>query len=300
MKKIKLNEDVSLSNLVLGVWRLNEWNYNTHQLLHFINECMALGITSFDHADIYGNYECEEIFGNAIKSDPSLKDKIEITTKCGIKLISDKCPTRSVKHYDTSKTHIIQSAENSLKKINVDKIDLLLLHRPDPMINPYEVAEAFAHLKDQGKVMSFGVSNFLPAQFKALQAYLDFPLVTNQIELSVLNHENFHNHTIDYCQESRIKPMIWSPLGGGKIFNPQNIQEKNLAETLQSIQLKYELEQPEQIAYAWLLSHPLKMIPILGTGKIDRIKTAVDTLPVKLSREDWFRIWTAGEGEEVP
>lgn len=299
MKQIKLTDDFSISPLVQGVWRLTEWNYSATELAQWVEECLSLGIDTFDHADIYGDYQCEELFGKALSQHPELNKQLKIVTKCGIKLISSNRPKHYIKHYDTSAEHIISSAEKSLKNLHREQIDLLLLHRPDPLINPHEVAEAFDHLKQQGKVKAFGVSNFSPTQYKALQAHLDMSLVTNQIEISVAALEQFENGTIDHCQEIGLKPMAWSPLAGGAVFKAETHRFLTLKNVLHK--LSKNLEAPiDQIMYAWLLNHPVGIIPVLGTGKMERIKGAITALDLKLNRQQWFEIWVASKGESVP
>lgn len=290
----------NLSRTVLGLWRLINWNYSSRELNGLINQCIDLGITSFDHADIYGDYECEEIFGNALMLDTSLRSKMKIVTKCGIKLVSSKYPERKIKYYDTSKNHIIESVNKSLQNLQTDYIDLLLIHRPDPFINANEVADAFQELKDSGKVLEFGVSNFLPHQFNLLQSRLKFPLVTNQIEVSVLNHENFDNGTIDFLQERKITPMVWSPLAGGKLFYDNSNSTNQLRSLLHELANKYDAPSIETIAMAWLFIHPVNFVVVIGSGKIERIKSALYGEKINLSREDWFKIWTIARGEDVP
>ncbi len=198
MNKIKLSESLQLSRVIHGHWRLSDWGLTDQELLYFTQEAIELGVTSFDHADIYGNYSCEELFGNALKLKKSLRKEIQIITKCGIKLLSDKFPHRKVKIYDYSYDHIISSVDRSLKKLNTDYIDLLLLHRPSPLLNPAEVALAFSHLREKGKVINFGVSNFLPIQYEMLNSYTDEKLVTNQIEVSPTCLDHFYNGNMDF------------------------------------------------------------------------------------------------------
>ncbi len=300
MEKVALNKDLSLSRFVHGLWRLNEWNLNTEELTSLINQCIELGITSFDHADIYGDYSCEEIFGKALKGNAYLRNQMQLITKCGIKLISAKHPDHKIHYYDTRKAHIIHSAETSLKYFHTDRIDLLLIHRPDPLMNPQEVAEAFTKLKKDGKVLNFGVSNFTPKQFSTLQSYLDFDLATNQIEASVACMEHWENGNIDYMLEKKIHPMAWSPLAGGSIFSGNDEKSKRLRTVLEKLAMETDAEGIDQVMYAWLLIHPVKFMPIIGSGKLDRIKTAVDSSNIKLSRMQWFEIWEACYGHEVP
>lgn len=295
--RIQLNNDLTTSRLVHGVWRLADWKYTDKQIQELVESCLELGIDTFDHADIYGDYACEELFGKALPK--TLKDQLTIITKCGIKLVSDKRPDHYVKHYDTSIEHIVWSAENSLGMLGIDAIDLLLIHRPDPFINTHEVAEAFSKLKEQGKVKHFGVSNFLPSQFKSLQSALDFKLVTNQIEISAVALQEFDNGSIDLCQELNIHPMAWSPLAGGGIFSAETNRMMTLKNVLHKVGDNHGAT-IDQIMYAWLLAHPAGIIPVVGTGKLARIKAAVDALDIKLSRQEWFEIWVASKGQSVP
>lgn len=194
MERVSLGKDVSFSRIALGFWRLADWNLTDAELIHFVEECMDLGITTMDHADIYGNYTAEEIFGNALKKNPSLRNRMEIVTKCGIVYKSE---TARVKYYNYSEEYIIQQVEKSMKYMGTDYIDTLLLHRPSQFVNPEEVAAAFDKLHTSGKVKTFGVSNHLPEQYRTLKSYVSVPLVTNQIELSPLNMENIENGTMD-------------------------------------------------------------------------------------------------------
>ncbi|EOD01837.1 aldo/keto reductase [Caldisalinibacter kiritimatiensis] len=300
MEKIRLSDTLKLSRIVQGFMRLSDWNMSKEERLNFIEQCIDMGITSFDHADIYGGYICEELFGEALELKPQLRDKMEIITKCGIKIISPNRPEHRVKHYDTSKEHIINSVNNSLKNLRTDYIDLLLIHRPDPFMNPEEVAEAFNTLYRDGKVRNFGVSNFTPSQFNMLSSYLDMPLVTNQIEISVMQYENFRNGTIDLCLEKRIPPLAWSPLAGGKVFTSEDEKSVRLRNVLEKIADELNVDGIDKIMYAWLLNHPAKIIPIVGSGKISRVKRAVESLDIKLDRQQWFEILEASNGRRVP
>lgn len=289
-----------VSRLALGLWRLADWGLSDAGLLALINASLIFGITTFDHADIYGDYTCEQIFGRALALTPSLRDEMQIVTKCGIKLISKNRPTHTIKHYDTGRTHIVASVENSLKMLHTDRIDLLLIHRPDPLMDADEIAEAFTTLKQAGKVLHFGVSNFAPWQFELLASRLNVPLVTNQIELSVLNMEVLHDGTVDQCQQQAISPMAWSPLGGGRLFHDDGERTIRVREALVAVGDALDGASPDQVALAWILKHPARIVPVLGTGKIERIRQAAQAETLDLSREQWFAIWSASAGEAVP
>lgn len=299
MNRIKLNDSVSLSRIVHGQWRLWSWDRNPKELLYFIESIVDRGITSFDHADIYGDYTCEELFGDALYLNPSLRYKIELITKCTIKRVNPKRPTVSVKHYDTSKEHIIWSVENSLKNFKTETLDVMLLHRPDPFMNPEEVAEAFELLFKSGKVKSFGVSNYLPSDYNMLNSYLSNPLVTNQIEISISNLTQFETGTISHCLENRIHPMAWSPLDGGKLIQSEDEKYIRIKVCLEKIKNELGVNSISQIAYAWLLAHPSKIIPIVGSGKMERVQDAIDALDIKISREQWFELWKSSTGKDV-
>jgi len=288
------------SRLALGVWRAAEWNLSRAELLEYIEACLELGITTFDHADIYGDYTCERLFGEALAEARSLRSQMQLITKCGIKLISSHRPSHRLKHYDTSRDHIIASAENSLRQLQTDYVDVLLIHRPDPLMNADEVAETFTHLRQSGKVLHFGVSNFTPSQFNLLASRLDFPLVTNQIEISVQHLDPFWDGTLDQCQQLRIAPMAWSPLGGGNIFQETDRQSEQLRQVLIATGKELNGAPIDQIALAWLLRHPAQIVPVLGSGKIERLKSAIESTTLSLSREQWFAIWTAATGKDVP
>ena len=298
---IRLGENgPSFSRLVHGLWRLAGWGKDTRQVRALIDCCLERGITTFDHADIYGDYTCEQLFGEALAEAAIDRASIQFVTKCGIKLISRRRPNHRTKSYDTSAAHITASVENSLRSLRTDYIDLLLIHRPDPLMDPAEVNEAFVALREAGKVRHFGVSNFLPSQFDLLAARLDVPLVTNQIEYSVMCLEAHADGTVDQCQRLDVRPMAWSPLGGGRLFHEESEQAERLRETLGRIGHQVGGASIDQVALAWVLMHPARFLPVLGTGNASRIRKAVEALEITLSREQWFEIWIASTGRDVP
>jgi len=292
-------DSFSFSPLLIGMMRLGAWgaNLSTKELEYFIDACIDLDLNDFDHADIYGDYTEEGRFGDVIKRRPDLKSKIQVTTKCGIKLVTPNRPDHKIKSYDSTRAHIILSAEKSLEALGIDHIDVLLLHRPDYLMDPQEIAEAFTTLKTAGKVKNFGVSNFRASQFEMLNALT--PLITNQVEISILHRTAFKDGTLDQCQRLGIRPMAWSPFGGGKIFtetaDPILIKVKQVLNLLRA---KYHAQE-DQILLSWLLKHPARIIPVLGTTKIDRVKKAKAALEIKLSHQDWYQLWEAAIGKEV-
>lgn len=293
-------QGLELSELVQGYWRLAEWNMTPQQRLTFLKQHIELGITTVDHADIYGGYECERLFGEALKLDSSIRDEIEIVTKCDINLCNDKFPERRINHYDTSAAHIYQSVNNSLERLGVEQIDVLLIHRPDALMDADEVAEAFSELHKVGKVKHFGVSNFTPRQFELLQSRVAKPLVTNQVEINPLNFDVVDDGTLDLLQMNRIRPMAWSCLGGGSIFSGETEQAKRVRDELEAIRAEIGAESIDQVIYAWVRRLPSKPLPIIGSGKIERVKTAVSALDLELTREQWYRVWVASKGHGVP
>ena len=300
MEKIKLKDDLEFSRIVHGYWRLMDWNISNRDLVNLIEEVYDLGITTVDHADIYGNFCCEEKFGEALKLKKGLREKLQIVTKCGIKFPSENRPENKSHCYDTSKEHIIKSAERSLKNFNTDYLDVLLIHRVDELLNPEEVAEAFTKLNKDGKVRYFGVSNFLPAQFNMLNSYLDNKLITNQVEISPLCLNAFEDGTLDLMLEKRIKPMAWSPLAGGRLFRGNDERALRVQKVLNKIKEEVSAKDIDEVAYAWLLMHPSKIMPIVGSGKIERIKSAIRATDIKLTRDQWFEIYVASRGVDIP
>lgn len=288
------------SRLALGAWRSAEWKLSTSELQTLIHTCLDLGITTFDHADIYGDYTCEGLFGAALKLEPGLRNRLQLVSKCGIQLISSHRPNHTIKHYDTCCAHILASVDHSLKQLHTDYLDLLLIHRPDPLMDADEVAIAFTKLRQLGKVRYFGVSNFTPSQVDLLASRLNFPIVTNQIEISVMHLAAFQDGTLDQCQRSRMVPMAWSPLGGGNLFHSQTEPAIRVRQVLNTIAQSHPNTRPDQIALAWLLTHPARILPILGTAKVDRLQAAAAATELQLSREQWFRLWTASTGTDVP
>jgi len=299
--KTKISDNgPELSRIISGVWRWGkgDWELNTDQIRDLIEAGVDCGITTFDHADLYADYTIEADFGKALKQDSSLRDKIEIITKCDIRLISPNRPEHKIKSYDTSKKHITKSVENSLKSLQTDYIDVLLIHRPDPLMDPDEIAETISQLKKEGKIKYFGVSNFTPSQFEMLNAVTE--LVTNQVEISVLNTDPIFNGTLDQCILKKISPMAWSPFGGGQIFKSGGDERtERIRKVLFELADKYDCD-IDQLLLAWLLRHPSNILPILGTARSERLKKAVEALHINLEREEWFMILEASHGEEVP
>ncbi len=288
-----------VSRLALGAWRLADWKLPPGELLELIELALDLGITTFDHADIYGDHTCEGLFGEALALRPELRQRMELVGKCGIKLLSERRPDRRLTHYDTGREHIVESVDSSLRLLGTDRLDLLLIHRPDPLMDPDETAAAFTELHRAGKVLHFGVSNFTPAQFEMLAARSPRPLVTNQVEISLLELQAWRDGTLDQCQRLGIAPMAWSPLAGGRLFGDTGEAAARVRSVLGELATELGAG-PDQLALAWLLAHPAGIVPIVGSGRPERIRSAAAACDLSLAREPWFQLWTASTGEDVP
>ncbi len=295
MQRTKISSSLTMSRLVYGMWRLDDdQDTSPEHVRNKISSCLHQGITSFDQADIYGGYEAEEILGNALKGS-HLRKEMEIVTKCDIVAPVGRYKSARVKYYDTSRDHILKSVDASLKLMGIDYIDLLLLHRPDPLMDNFETGAALDEVIASGKVRNVGVSNFKPWDWNLLQAAMKNKLVTNQIELSVLAHEGFTNGDVAFHQTHNTPIMAWSPLAGGDLFLKSN---EKLLNSLSNIADTFGVE-PSTVAVAWLLAHPANILPVLGTNSLSRIETISQALDIKLDRQTWFEIYTTALGREV-
>jgi predicted oxidoreductase len=287
---------VTLSPVVAGLWRLGEWKLGTPELVRWVEQAIELGVTSFDHADIYGGYTVEGLFGAALAAAPGLRERLQIVTKCGIKLVSPARPGHAIKHYDSSRVHVIASVENSLRVLGTDRIDLLLIHRPDPLAEPDELAETFTMLRAQGKVLHFGVSNHAPSQLAMV--HRRFALATNQIEFSPLHLQPLSDGTLDQCTDLGLRPMLWSPLAHGRLFTSEDEAARRVRWVLGELAHEQGVS-PATIAYAWLMRHPSRPHPVTGTSRIEALAEAVAAQQVALDRQAWTRVWTAATGHDV-
>jgi predicted oxidoreductase len=287
----------NFSRIVYGAWRMNDEPTTPKSALEKIHACIDQGITTFDHADIYGNYSCETLFGNAMALDKRLKKITQHISKCGIMLKSNVFPKRRVKHYDTSAAHIKSSVETSLLRLNIDVLDLVLIHRPDPLMDHHETGGALDDLIKTGKIRAAGVSNFKPWDFSLLQGAMKNPLVTNQIEISLLKQDSFSNGDIALLQQLGRVPMAWSPLAGGAVFGDSEAAQR-LQPALTRIAAQFGVH-ADAVAIAWLLAHPANISPIYGTNKLARIKRMSDAYKVHLDRETWFELLELAAGKEV-
>lgn len=276
-----------------GTWGAN---FTTTQYRQMIESCIQYGIHSFDHADIYGDYTTEAEFGEVLKEAPALRQHMKLISKCGIQMLTTNRPGHNIKSYNCSKEHIICSAERSLENLGTDYLDVLLIHRPDTLMHPGEVAEAVEELKQQGKILSFGVSNFLPHQINLLNTYTEIDY--NQVEISIIHLNAFVDGTLENCLQHKIIPMAWSPMGGGLFTDEDHPRFRAISATANELAEKYNTGLNE-ILLAWLHTHPSGIQTIVGTTKLERLLQAKSAYAIKLDREDWYKLLQASTGEEV-
>ena len=287
---------VKLSHIIAGTmnWGIWDKNLSTTEMSHLINICIENKITTFDHADIYGGYTTEAQFGKAFNESKISREKLQFISKCGIQYTSENRPNNTIKHYEYSKDYIIWSVENSLKNLQTDYLDALLLHRPSPLMQADEVAEAVEKLKSEGKILSFGVSNFTPFQTELLR--LKTEISFNQVQFSATHHEAMLDGSLDYMQIHNIQPMAWNPLG--TVFRENTEQTFRLKQLLATLVDKYHVGS-DLILLAWILQHPANILPVAGTVNVARIQQLSKACSLELDKQDWFAIWTESMGNKV-
>mgnify|MGYP005740085277 FL=1 len=296
MERIELAQGLSFSRLVYGMWRLaDDSDTSVKHVDAKINAALDQGITTFDQADIYGGYTAEAVMGAAMRANPSLRQRMEIVSKCDIVIDAGRHSGARVKHYNTTAAHINASVDASLAEMGIDEIDVLLVHRPDPFMDHHETGAALDALVDAGKVRAAGVSNFRPWDWSLLQSAMRHPLVTNQIELSLKHIAPFTNGDLAFHQQHGHVVMAWSALGGGDLMTASN----ELTHRLDSIAKRSGVDRAA-VATAFLLAHPAKITPVLGTNNLDRISSISAAETVQLDRQDWFSLYEAALGSEVP
>lgn len=284
------------SKIISGTMTWGDWGkqFSTPEMEAMLYHCIENNITTFDHADIYGGYSTEAQFGKAFSLSSISRESIQLISKCGIQHISGN-RNNNVKHYNYSKNYIIWSVEESLKNLKTDYLDLLLLHRPSPLMQPEEIAEAISILKKEVKIKSFGVSNFTASQLKLIGSQT--PIAVNQIEFSLTEHSAMHDGTLDYMLTNKVKPMAWSPLG--TVFKDDTEQTKRIHKQLGLLLEKYNATE-DQLLLAWIIKHPAGIIPVVGTTQKERLKQSVKATEIELELEDWFLILEASQGHKVP
>lgn len=286
----------NLSPIIAGVmnWGIWDKNLTSKEMENMINVCLENKISSFDHADIYGDYTTEAAFGKAFAASKIAREKIQLISKCGIQMVTAN-RNNAIKHYQYSKDYIIQSVEASLQNLHTDYLDVLLLHRPSPLMQADEIAEAVTQLQTQGKIVDFGLSNFTNSQTELIRQKT--AVSYNQIQFSATHHEPMLDGSLDYMQLHNIRPMSWNPLGS--VFREDNAQTRRLKKLLATLVAKYELGS-DTLLLAWILQHPSKIIPIAGTVNVARIQSLMKAAALQLDHEDWFAIWTESMGNKVP
>lgn len=286
----------SYSKIIAGTMTWGSWGkkLTKKEMTELMHYCVGEGITTFDHADIYGGYANEATFGNAFADSNIDRNEIQLITKCGIQMVNDSRQT-VVKHYNYSKEYIIWSAEESLKNLKTDYLDLFLLHRPSPLMNPERIAEAIHKLLDEGKIKSFGVSNFNSSQIALLETAI--PVEGNQVEFSLTANDVMYNGSLDDCLEKKRMVMSWSPLGS--YFREENTETTRIKKAIEPMLLKYNTT-ADQILLAWILKHPSGIYPVVGTTSKERLKASMKATQLELEVQDWFILLEASKGYEVP
>ena len=285
----------ALSPIVAGLWRATTWQLDVPARVRWIEQALELGITSFDHADIYGDYGAEAWFGEALRAVPALRQRMQLISKCGIALCASKKPYR-LNHYDSSPAYVRAQVEQSLRNLHTGQLDLVLIHRPDYLVDAAALADTFRALTAEGKVAHWGVSNHSVSQFNLLAQH--HPLVTHQLELSPLALDALDDGTLDQAQQLGLRPMIWSPLAGGRLFASSDAQALRVRQAMQILADRYNTTLAT-LAYAWILRHPSRPHPITGSGKIERLREATAALEITLDAQDWYAAWVASKGHGV-
>jgi predicted oxidoreductase len=289
------------SRLVYGTWRiLDDGSYTPQEMNRRLNVCLELGMTTLDTAEIYGLYEVEEALGKALSLSPGLRDKFEIVTKAGIYVPCKYHPDRRTAHYNATGARMIKSLEKSLRLLGTDRVDLFLVHRPDWLTRADDTAAGLNQLLKNGKIAHAGVSNYNVHQYDLLNGLMDRPLVTNQLEFHLLHMDPIYDGTFNQCEKLGVLPMAWSPLAKGLIFDPENEAAGRLKLAVENMAARYGGAKLEQFAYAWIMAHPAKPLPVIGTNKIERIRDAAASCDIVLEREDWFALWEAAQGRKIP
>ena len=296
MEKIYLSDSgPKVSPAIYGFWRWedNPAGTDLKSMEHIVNYCLEAGINTFDHADVYGGYQCEELFGQVLKQKTFKREDIVLFTKCGVNLPHTSRPDIRVKHFDTSAAHITKSIDNSLKNLRTDYIDIFLLDHLDPLADLEETALTLERLRSAGKIRNIGVSNFSVFQHQLLAAYLKVPIVTNHIELNLLNTAALDNGQLDYIKQRYMRPLAAAPLAGGRIENGTDEGAVRVHYKLEELSKKYEAN-IESIAVAWLVK--LGALPLIGTLSEQRIQNIVKAFDIDLERQDWYELYAVSKG----
>jgi len=290
------------SRLVFGTWRVldDPATRTVEGLHHRLRVCEEVGITTVDTAEIYGVYRVEEALGAAMAVDSALRQRLQIVSKCGIYVPCEFHPDRKTAFYNATAERIVKSTEKSLRFLRTDYLDLLLVHRPDWLASVDETAEGLNRLLKEGKIRNAGVSNYSVTQFDALNSRMLKPLVTNQVEFSLLHMDPVYDGVFDHAQQRGYRPMAWSPLARALLWDASHAASQRLQAVGRELSEKYEGATLDQLAYAWILAHPAGALPVIGTHKPERIRAAAAATKLRLDREDWYALWTAAKGHPIP
>ena len=301
MKRIKLaTHGPEFSRMVFGTWRLLDAKLTPQEINRRLHVCLDLGVTTIDTAEIYGLYEVEQMLGEALALTPGLRDKVEVVTKAGIYVPCSYHPQLHTAHYNATGPRLIKSLEKSLRFLGTDHVELFLVHRPDWLTRADDTAAGLNELLRTGKIRAAGVSNYSASQFDLLNSHLEQPLVTNQVEFHLLHLEPINDGTFHQCEKLGVRPMAWSPLAGGRMFDPSNTAAQRLAAAAKGMSSRYNEATLEQLAYAWILANPSQPLPVFGTTKLERLQSAAQADAIVMEREDWYALWEAAQGHKVP
>ena len=294
-------EGPEVSALAYGLWRLGDDPAGTSpaRVREKIDACLEVGMTTMDHADIYGLYTCEGLFGRALQESPALRDRMEIVSKCGINVPCATRPGVNARHYDATAPAIERCVERSLRELRTDRIDVLLVHRPDWLTSAEETARGLQRVIQSGKVRSVGVSNYSTHQFALLARFLGRTPVTNQVEVSLLRMDGIYDGVLDQCQAAGVHPMAWSPLAGGRLLSGQDEASLRTRAALARLAAEYQAS-VEQLALAWVAMLPSRPQVVIGTNQPERIRQAAAGAKLQLSREHWYALWEAAQGRNIP
>lgn len=303
VKQVPLSPDGPMvSDVIYGTWRLlaDEPRPSVDDLIARFELCLELGITTLDTAEIYGRYTVEAAIGEVFRARPGLRDRFQLVTKCGIDVPSPEKASALLPHYNASAANLVACAEKSLRLLHTDRLDLLLVHRPDWFNRADDTAAGLDRLVREGKIRHAGVSNYTWHQFELLSSRIERPLVTNQVELSLLSMDALLDGTLSQCEQRGIRPMAWSPLGGGRLFDPANEAGARVRRCLAGLREKYDGADEDALAFAWVMAHPSRPVTIIGTNRPNRIRSQARASEIQLDRQDWYALWEAAQGRSVP
>ncbi len=303
VKQVQLSPNgPSVSDVIYGTWRILDESPkpSVEDIATRFEKCLEMGIDTIDTAEIYGLFTVEEAIGEVFAARPDLRDRLKVVTKSGINVPSEHKPGVTLPHYNTTAENMIACVEKSLRLLNLDSIDLFLVHRPDWFTSADDTAAGLNSLLKEGKIKHAGVSNYTRDQFELLNSRVDKPLVTNQIEVSLLNMGALYDGTMTQCEQLRIRPMAWSPLGGGSLFDSENEAATRIQKTMDEISPKYGGAGYDALAFAWVMSHPSQPVTIIGSNKIERVESQASASEIELDRQDWYALWSAAKGCPIP